>query len=244
MIEGLLCLPVLVPVLFWAAYHYHKDRHLPEPPLNLVVAFFLGIGASFVSAAMYRSLDLVGLRFDAVELGHTDPVGLFAYSMLAIGPIEEFAKLAPFVLVVIHWKAFDERIDGLIYASFIALGYAAAENVHYLQFLTPLEAVARGFAGPVIHMLFASIWGYRIAAACADRRPLWRAALAGFLIAAALHGIYDFIVLLEPVSALPIAAALIAAVWIWRLRLLRSLHLEATRSDALTADEDPAQSRT
>ncbi len=35
-------LPVILPVLFWAGYHYYKDRHLPEPVSHLALAFILG----------------------------------------------------------------------------------------------------------------------------------------------------------------------------------------------------------
>lgn len=238
MLEGLLALPILVPVLFWAAYHYHKDRHLPEPPGNLFACFVLGVAASFLSALMYRGLEPLGLRFDALELADHDPAALVAYALLAIGPIEEFAKLLPFLLVALRFRAFDERLDGVIYASFIALGYAAAENVHYLQFLTPLEAFGRGFAGPVVHILFASIWGYRIADARLSGRRVLPAAAAGFLVAAALHGIYDAIVLMHPKQALPIAAALIAAIWIWRLKLIRALH--PASAQAQSPRPDPA----
>ena len=227
MIEGLLTLPVVLPVLFWAVYHYHKDRHLPEPVSHLAIAFGLGIAASYLSKEFYEVLGLFGLRYDAVQLGIDRPWALFVYSMLAIGPIEEFAKLVVFLLVPIHFREFDEPIDGIIYASFIGLGYAAAENVHYLQFLTTGEAFARGFAGPVIHMLFASIWGHRIAMARMQGRSIVLPALAGFAIAAALHGVYDFIVLLKPVGALPVAAVLIVSIWYWRLQLMRALHLEA-----------------
>lgn len=227
MLEGLLTLPILVPVLFWAGYHYYKDRHLPEPPGNLLVCFALGIAANLLSVLMYRGLGPLGLRYDAVELADGNPAALVAYALLAIGPIEEFAKLLPFLLVALRFRAFDERLDGVIYASFIALGYAAAENVHYLEFLAPLEAFGRGFAGPVVHMLFASIWGYWIADARLSGRPVLPAAVAGFLIASGLHGVYDAIVLANPAQALPIAAALIAAIWIWRLKLIRALHLRA-----------------
>jgi len=234
-IEGLLTLPVVLPVLFWAAYHYHKDRHLPEPVGHLVLAFALGIGANYLSREMYGALDLLGWRFDATQLGAERPWALLAYAVFAIGPIEEFAKLAVFLLVPLHFREFDEPIDGIIYASFIGLGYAAAENVHYLQFLTTGEAFARGFASPVIHILFASIWGHRIAMARMEGRSLFVPALAGFAIAACLHGVYDFIVLLKPVRALPIAAMLILAIWYWRLKLMHALHLdaiEASRSDS------------
>jgi len=223
----LLVLPVILPVFFWAAYHYHKDRHLPEPPLNLALCFTLGLGAAIISRLMYAGLEPLGLRFDAVALGSENPVGLLAYAVLAIGPIEEFAKLLPFVLVVLRLKAFDDSMDGIVYASFIGLGYAAAENVQYLSYLTPLESAARGFASPVVHILFASIWAHWIARAWFDKRPIGLALLAGFLLSAFLHGIYDFLVLLSPISALPIAATLIIAIWIWRLVLMRRLHHDA-----------------
>jgi RsiW-degrading membrane proteinase PrsW (M82 family) len=224
---GLLLLPIVLPALFWAAYHYHKDRHLPEPLGNYILCVALGMLAAGLSKAMYIGLEPIGLRFDALALADSNPLGLLAYALLAIGPIEELAKLVPFLLVVIRLRAFDEPLDGIIYASFIALGYAAVENYHYLDYLTGFEAFARGFAGPVIHILFASIWAYWITRAWLAKASIVRPALSGFLLAAGLHGLYDFMVLRYPVSALPIAAAMIAAIWIWRLRLMRRLHEEA-----------------
>ena len=220
-------LPVLLPILFWSYYHYHKDRHLPEPVGHLVLTFVLGMLAAAVSKGLYIALGWVSLRYDAVLLADTSTIGLFAYSMLAIGPIEEFAKILPFVLVVIRFSEFDEPIDGIIYASFIALGYAAVENILYLQFLTPIEAAARGFASPVVHILFASIWGYTIGCAHLRGESLLVGIVKGFLLAAICHGLYDFIVLQNSMIAPPIAAVLIVAIWIWRLRLLRMLHEEA-----------------
>lgn len=232
--HGLPLLPVLLPILFWAAYHYNKDRHLPEPVGNLVLCLVLGAASAVVSKGMYMALDPFGLRLDAVALAETNGFALFAYAMLAIGPIEELSKMLPFLLVVIRFKAFDEPLDGIIYASFIGLGYAAVENYHYLEFLAGWEAVARGFAGPVIHMLFASIWAYPVTCARLAGRPIAIRATLGLLLAAGLHGLYDYMVLRHPVSALPIAAIMIAAIWIWRLRLMHRLH-----EDAIGASERP-----
>jgi len=229
MSQVLLTLPVLVPVLFWAAYHYYKDRALPEPIGNLALCFALGVAAVTMSKGLYGALEPVGLRLDAVGLAGEDGLALFAYTMLAIGPIEEFSEMLPFLLIVIRLRAFDEPLDGIIYASFIGLGYAAVENYYYLDFLNGWQAIARGFAGPVIHMLFASIWAYWITGAWLASRPLAGPALLGFALAAGAHGFYDYLVLRHPVSALPIAAAMIAAIWIWRLRLMQRLHEEAVR---------------
>jgi RsiW-degrading membrane proteinase PrsW (M82 family) len=217
-------LPVILPVLFWAGYHYYKDRHLPEPVSHLLLAFTLGVGSFYLGMLMYRTLGLVNLRYDAYLLAETNLLGLFAYAVLVIGVIEELAKMIPFLLVVIHFKEFDEPIDGIIYASFIALGFATVENIQYLQFVTNLEALARGFAGPVIHIVFASIWGYYIGRAYLCRRSLGTTIFAALACTAILHGIYDFVVIALPAPALPLAASLIVGIWLWRLRLIRDLH--------------------
>ncbi len=230
--QALLILPVVLPVIFWAAYHIHKDRHLPEPPRNLALCFGLGLAAAAISKLLYMGLEPLGLRYDAVALAAENTLGLLAFALLAIGPIEEFAKLLPFVLVVLRLKALDEPLDGIIYASFIGLGYAAVENIHYLDYLTPLEAAARGFASPVVHILFASIWAHWITQARLRGRSVGIALAAGLTLSAALHGFYDFLVLLNPVSALPIAASLIIAIWIWRLILMRRLHRDAVEKSS------------
>lgn len=227
--QTLLILPIVLPIIFWAVYHYHKDRHLPEPVGHLVLTFGLGLLAAGISQSLYVGLEPLGLRYDAGYLAETSTLGLLAYAVLAIGPIEEFSKLLLFVLIVIRFEEFDEPLDGIIYASFIGLGYAAVENLQYLEYLTPMEAAARGFASPVVHIVFASIWGRWIGQAVIRNRPVLPAALTGFVIAAFLHGIYDFMVLLQPYSALPGAALLILSVWVWRLLLLRRLHSEAAR---------------
>ena len=215
--------PVVIPALFWAVYHYHKDRHLPEPLGHLAIAFVLGMLAYWIGALLYQLLGLLNLRFDASALANNNPGGLFFYALLAIGPIEEIAKLIPFLLVVIRFREFDEAIDGIIYASFIALGFAAIENYYYLEYVSTLEALARGFAGPVVHMALASIWGYYIGIAWLRKKHLLRDGFLAVFATALLHGIYDYLVIAMPAYALPASAGLVAAVWIWRMFLLRAL---------------------
>lgn len=220
----ILLLPVFLPVVFWAAYHLHADRHLPEPPAHLLLAFLLGVGSFYVGLLGYQALGLVGLRYDAFALAANNLPGLLAYAVLAIGVIEESAKLLPFLLVVLRFKEFDEPIDGIIYASFIALGFAAVENIRYLEFLTTRQAFARGFAGPVLHIVFASIWGYYVGRAWLRRRGRAVAVLAALAFSALVHGVYNFVVIGLPAPGLPVAACLIAGLWVWRLCLIRDLH--------------------
>jgi RsiW-degrading membrane proteinase PrsW (M82 family) len=221
---ALFLVPIALPVFFWTCYHLYQDQHLPEPPAHLLLAFLLGIAASYLALYGYWALDLLGLRFDAFLLAETSLPGLFTYAVLAIGVIEEAAKMLPFLLVILFFREFDEPLDGIIYASFIALGFAAVENIQYVRFAATAEAFARGFAGPVVHMVFASIWGYYIGRAHLCGRPMGRAILGALLFTALLHGIYDFVVIALAPAWLWVAALLIAGGWIWRLFLIRDLH--------------------
>ena len=219
--------PVFLPVLFWAGYHYYKDRHLPEPLGHLLLAFALGFGAFWLGKLMYVGLGLMDLRFDAYLLADRNPIGLFFYAVLVIGVIEELAKMVFFLAIVLRFKEFNEPIDGIIYASFIALGFATMENIQYLQFVEGVEAIARGFAGPLVHILFASVWGFYIGAAHLQGKAILGTVLGALAVTALLHGIYDFVTIALPVTALPASALLMLGIWMWRMYLIRDLHNEA-----------------
>ena len=60
--------------------------------------------------------------------------------------------------------------------------------------------------------------------------------LEGFAIASVLHGVYDFVVLHNPAWALPVAALGILILWVWRLKLMRELHLNAVEASNGTND--------
>lgn len=218
--------PIVLPMLFWVAYHLYKDRHLPEPPSHLLLAFLLGTASSFLAMYLYGALGWFNLRFDAFLLAETNLVGLFVYAVLGIGVIEEVSKMVPFLLVVLFFREFDEPIDGIIYASYIALGFAAVENIQYVRYAPAIEAYARGFAGPVVHMVFASIWGYYIGRAHLRGDGVGRVILGSLAFTAFLHGIYDFVVIAMAPAWLPVAAVLIAGGWLWRLALIRDLHAQ------------------
>ncbi len=236
-----LCLlPVALPVIFWAAYHWHADRHLPEPAGHLLLAFLLGVFSFYLGILFYWSLGQINQRYDAYALASNNLPGLFAYSVLVIGVIEETVKILPFLLVVLKFREFDEPVDGIIYASFIALGFSAVENIHYLDSLTTAQAYARGFAGPVVHIVFASIWGYHIGKAHLQGKSLLPVTLISLAVTAFLHGIYDFIAIGLPNTALPFVALLIVGLWIARLILIRDLHLLAPKGQLKRAARLPS----
>ena len=211
---------VLFPATLWGGYHYYRDRRQPEPLIATGLAVAAGVAAGWLGQGLYRVLEWLGLWQDAYLLAQSDLVALLVYCVLGIGLIEELAKLAPFVLVALSLKTFDERVDGIIYAGLVALGFAAYENVMYLDFASPVENVARALTGPLVHIVFASLWGYPIGLAVLQRRMLWWRIGGGFVAAVVIHGLYDFCVIGLPTWARLLAALIIVGAWLRKVHLI------------------------
>jgi len=214
---------LFAPALFWAAYHYYHDRHKPEPLHYLFLAYGLGIGAGYLSTLGYQGLDHMGLDADVFELAKHNKLGLLLYSVFVIGVVEELIKFLPFWIICMRLHHFDEPIDGIIYASFIALGFATYENYHYLQILKGYEAIGRAFASPLVHILFSSIWGYLCSRAIMNNKSLWPAALIGLALAAVVHGLYDFAALSLTLWVHIVPPIILLLIWAWRIRLIKRL---------------------
>ena len=128
------------------------------------------------------------------------------------------------------FSLFDEKIDGFVYASYIALGFATYENLFYLPLLEGVELWGRALASPLIHTMFASIWGYTLALAVMENRSVTAALVSGVAVSAILHGLYDFMVF-DPILR-PVGALLVLSIWIWRIRTIERLHLLESRQPA------------
>jgi len=209
---------IAAPALFWIGYFAYKDRFRPEPLLRIGAAYLLGLAAAGACVYALRVLPLFGVPYDPSALMESNRLGLLLYSIGISGMVEELFKFLPFLLFVIRFPSFDEKTDGILYACFIALGFASLENSRILPHLEGFELVGRALASPLTHTIFSSIWGYTVGMATISRRPLLRPALIGLLLAALCHGLFNFLttsVVLRLFSAL-----LILGVWIWRIWFL------------------------
>ncbi len=210
---------ILAPAAFWIGYYYYKDRFRPEPPLNLAASYGLGFLAGFLCYEFYGLLELAGLLpgFQAV-LARTSPAEFFSYSVVVVGIIEETFKYLPFVLVVLRFRSFDEKIDGIVYAAAVAVGFSSFENLGYLPSLSGFAFFGRAFAAPLTHTVFASIWGYAVGRAFLARRSILVASVIGLGIAGICHGLFNFLTFSHTLRFL--SALLILAVWLWVIRVL------------------------
>ena len=219
---------IVAPAVFWSGYFYYKDRFQPEPIRNLGITYILGLVAAYACMKFYGLLPLVGIPDDPSALMEGRGLDYFLYSLGVIGLVEEFFKFLPFLFIILRLKAFDEVIDGIVYASTIALGFASLENIYYLKYLEGFELFGRAFASPLTHTIFSSVWGYTAGKARIDGKSLFKASLIGLSIAAIVHGVFDFFTL-SP--TLRIAASLIVLIiWIWRIRVMEKSSQEKKKA--------------
>ena len=143
--------------------------------------------ASFVVGGVV-SIVVTTLLYQFVSVERT-----FAQAFYKVGLIEELAKLITFFLIYkIIKKHFDEIVDGVIYMSCIALGFAVIENVSYaLNSETPFNLLAlRVFTSTIGHMAFSGIMGVALYVHLKVHTN-WMGIGLSLIIAAFSHGFYD-----------------------------------------------------
>jgi len=209
---------VLVPIalsLAWLAFVHRFDRAHPEPLALIALVFVagalgaLGAGALELTAArMIPSADPLLFTFggDVRAL----PLSGLAFAVL-VGLPEEGAKWLAARLAYKR-SAFDEPVDGLVYATAASVGFAAAENIVYFASarMSPAVIAARALLTLPAHVLFAGLWGF--AAGQNLVRPRRFAVAKAIGLSALLHGAYDACLSTEGAASLALLIAMVLAV--------------------------------
>lgn len=173
------------------------DRYDPEPWYALLGCLFWG-GV----AACGFSVTINSLVGEAVGQAYGEQAGEIVGAVICAPIVEEFWKgMAVFGMFVFLKREFDGIVDGIIYACFVALGFAAVENVLYYGRaaaeggLAGLGAnfVLRGVLFPWGHPVYTSMTGIGFGLAREGRHPALRALgpLFGYGLAVMLHAMWN-----------------------------------------------------
>jgi len=118
-----------VPMFLFAAFVYWLDRYEKEPKMLLGAAFFWGVAVAAGGAFIINTAFGIGIFVVTGNEGITD----FATTSVVAPIVEEFLKgLAVAIVFFLFRKEFDSILDGIIYGSMVALGFAATENTFYI----------------------------------------------------------------------------------------------------------------
>src|SRR5436190_996463 len=174
------------------------DAKRPEPPsLRRKVAIF---GALSVIPAILLEMLLSNHVGTSLDPEFTYQGSSFKAFVVAAG-VEEACKILVVYWIVWRRPEFDERMDGIVYASRAGLGFALVENVMYLLVLAPTtEAqvqmwIMRAVLAVPGHAMWTGMIGY-----CAARRRFDKQGLGligGYLLAVAFHGAYDLALFMQ-----------------------------------------------
>jgi RsiW-degrading membrane proteinase PrsW (M82 family) len=217
-------LPALI-VYLWIPWIV--DRYDPEPWWCLLMALaWGGIAACGFSALINTTVHVAGDA--ALGKGFGDVLGACVSAPL----VEEFFKgLAVFGMFFFLRRQFDGVVDGVIYATFSALGFAAIENIIYYSNAAREggdaligTVVVRGLLGPWGHPLYTSMTGLGFGVARETNKTWlkWLAPLGGYLFAAFLHSTWNtaatlsntLVLLMLPLWFLFVLAFFILVVWL------------------------------
>lgn len=176
------------------------DRWEPEPRLAVVFAFLWGAAVAVIIAL------LVGAEIDNVvaSLGGPGPGYQFFGAAIQAPIVEEGGKgLGILILFFVARKHFDGPVDGIVYAAWVAGGFAFTENILYFgsqlveaggfdESVTQIF-IMRGIMSPFAHVMFTSFIG--IALGFAARRTGALGAIGfyflGLIPAILLHGLWN-----------------------------------------------------
>lgn len=127
----------------------------------------------------------------------TSDLAALVYALFVAAPLEQGVKVAA-VWPVRRSRYFAAPIDGIVYASAAALGFASAHNVELL-WGKPIAGidVARALLAVPAHLFFAATWGYALGREAQHGAPMrlgGRAFNWAWLFAMLFNGIYDHIV--------------------------------------------------
>jgi RsiW-degrading membrane proteinase PrsW (M82 family) len=173
------------------------DRKRPEPASTRRLVAFVGMLSVIPAIFLERTLSN-GIG-NSLLPDYTYQGASFKAFVVAAG-VEEACKIAVVYWIVWRRPEFDERLDGIVYATRAGLGFALVENVMYLMSSESLQGqlhmwVARAFLAVPGHAMWTGMIGYMAARRRFDKVGL--GLIGGYLLAVAFHGAYDCAVFVQ-----------------------------------------------
>ncbi len=223
-----LAIPCLVA---YAALPRIIDRYDPAPAWTLLLCLAWGaFGAGGWSLMINSVVDAVASK--AVS----GAFGTLLTSCICAPVVEELTKgFAVFAMFYFMRRQFNGVVDGVVFGTFAALGFACFENILYYsraattEMLTTKEGlllgqvIVRGVLKPWGHPLYTAITGlgFGIARETNTRWLKWLAPLGCYAVAVFLHSLWNTSVLLVGARLLPLFFLIVVAFFVLVLCLVR-----------------------
>ena len=148
-------LAAIVPAVLLLRFIYRHD-HIEKEPGGLLIALLVG---GVLAALCSIILETIGNTVLDVVVSQDSMAYYIILAFVVVAAVEEGTKL--FFLKRRTWRNpnFNYLFDGVVYAVFVSLGFAAYENIRYVFSYGLSVALPRAFLAIPGHMGFAVFMG-------------------------------------------------------------------------------------
>ena len=215
-------LAAVLPAVILLRYIYRTDTVEKEPPGLLFRLLLMGVVAALGSGVF----ELLGQTILNALVDQGSPVYTVLLAFLVVALVEEGMKFLLLKRSTWYHPAFNYRFDGIVYAVFVSLGFAAFENIQYVFQYGLSVALPRALLAVPGHMSFAVFMGlfYGRAKLCEAYDYRWgvkRNLVTGYLMAVFLHGVYDTCAMLGTSLATVLFLLFVVVMYLWVYRTLK-----------------------
>lgn len=205
----------LIPAIALMIFVYLMDRKEKESPKVLWTCFLLGVVSTIPAVAFELVVDL----FESFVMTRGSFLYAFFDSICVVALAEEGCKYLMLRLRTWNHRGFNCMYDGIVYAVFVSMGFAAFENVIYVINGDVSTALLRMFTAVPSHAVDAVFMGVfyshaKQAALNGDRSKRITNTILALLVPIATHGIYDSLISLEEEIVGDLIVSLAYLAWI------------------------------
>lgn len=212
----------LSPAIFMVWFFYARSAYKPDGKLFIAVLFALGFASGFIALMLNHLVErYTGLWASAPELSHR-----MIFWLLGIGLNEEFAKMLMLLLVLYPRRSFTTPYQGLLGGATVALGFAAVENLFYLERYGTMTLLIRSVLTVPAHAFFTAPMGAAMGFSKRSQSLAGRCGwlLGGLAFAVTAHGVYDIWLSLDSewlnwVAYLHVILLGVFVLWLMRLKV-------------------------
>lgn len=215
-------LAAVLPAIILLRYIYRTDTVEKEPPGLLLLLLLMGVVAALCSGI----LETLGETVLNALVDPGSPAYTILLAFLVVAIVEEGTKFVFLKKCTWYHPAFNYRFDGIVYAVFVSLGFAAFENIQYVLHYGLSIALPRALLAVPGHMSFAVFMGLfygraKLCEAYSYRPGMRRNLLIGYLVAVFLHGFYDACAMIGSTTSTVVFLVFVGLMYFWVFRLLK-----------------------
>lgn len=193
----------IAPVVFFGFLIYRKDRE-KEPTETLVKLFMCGIGSTFLTLFLTKILTTI-IPFFGYEMNQLNILTLIPYVFLGVALIEEFCKWIFVYKLEYNDQEFNHLYDGIVYATFVSLGFACFENILYVFSYGIQTAIVRALLAVPGHLCDGIMMGYYLSLAKTalfnnNKSLSKRNLFFSLAVPTVAHGVYDYLLFASEIS--------------------------------------------